>query len=1059
MKKSLLIKIMVLLLVFAGTAVSLRAQVTTSSLNGVVADGKGPLPGATIVAIHGPTGTKYSATTTADGRYNFVNINTGGPYTITSSYVGYKNEKIEGLYLKLGETFTLKIKLEEGGQDLQEVQVIGQNSTALNSKRTGASTTIGKKQLETLPTLSRSLQDFTRLTPQANGNSFAGTNNRYNSITIDGAVNNDVFGLSSSGTPGGPANTQPISLDAIQEIQVLIAPYDVTQGNFTGGGVNAITRSGTNTVEGSAYFFGRNQNTIGKSVDGLNTRANEFYNTTYGARLGFPIVKNKLFFFASVEQTRIQTPTTFNAGDPGALISKDEAQKIASELQKSFYNYDVGSFDEIQTKTESTKLFGRLDWNINEKHQLTLRHNYIKAFDDNISRSSTLFRFGNNAYRFNNDQNVSVLELRSRFNQNLSNNLIVGYSRIRDARGTSGRLFPQIAINNIGGVSGQSLQFGTERSSAANELDQDIFEFTDNLKLFAGKHTFTLGTHNEFFKFRNLFINNVNGFWQYNNLDDFYAGKPNRVQAAYSILPGENRPAAQFSAAQLGFYFQDEIEVDEYFKLTAGLRVDVPLFFDKPLANPLVPTTFPGLATDKLPSGQILVSPRVGFNWDLTGDRAIQLRGGIGLFTGRVPFVWMSNQFTNSGMLYGSVDQFNSTSAPLTFVPDPDKQSTAGTQGKTYEVNLLSKNFRIPQVLRYSLGADFKLPGGVLATLDGMYSKTINNITYQNINLKGQTGTLPSNLSGGADNRPTYAGPKVSTTFTNALYLDNTNKGYSYSLTGQLSKAFNFGLNAMIAYTYGESKDVNSGANSTAYSNWQFVQIVNDANNPELSYSNYDLRHRIVGSLGYGISYGKNKTYGTSFAMFYSGRSGSPFTYLYFGDINSDGANQNDLMYIPRNASEIKLVPFYTRDASNAIVPAPGSATPADQWIALDNFISSDPYLSKHRGEYAERNAARTPWEHQFDVRIMQDLGGMIGSTKNRLQISLDITNVGNLINKDWGRSYFVTNNANTIINYNTTQSTDRGYNFKAPAGNLPYSVSAFASRWQGQIGVRYLFN
>lgn len=1057
MKKNLLVSIIAVLIAFVGSITAVNGQVTTSAINGTVRDAKGPLPGASIVAIHNPTGTKYAAMSNADGRYNFSNMNTGGPYTITASYVGYQAEKIEGIFLKLGETFVLKSVLSQSGQDLQEVQVVAQGNTILNSKRTGASTTVSKKQLETLPTLSRSLQDFTRLTPQANGNSFAGSNNRFNSITIDGAVNNDVFGLSASGTPGGPANTQPISLDAIQEIQVLIAPYDVTQGNFTGGGVNAITRSGTNTVEGSAYFFGRNQNSIGKSVDGLKTKASEFFNTTYGARLGFPIIKDKLFFFASAEMTRAKSPTAFNVGEPGSFLTEADVKKIADHTRAT-YNYDVGSAGEIETETQSNKLFARLDWNISTKHQLTLRHNYIDAFDDNLTRSASLFRFGNNAYKFNNKQNGSVLELRSRFNQNLSNNLIVGYSSIRDKRDIAGSLFPQITINNIGGVSTQSASFGTERSSAANELDQDIFEFTDNLKLFAGHHTFTLGTHNEFFKFRNLFVNNANGFWQFNNIDDYINGKPNRVQAAYSLVPGESRPAAKFSAAQLGFYFQDEIEAFTGFKLTAGLRVDVPLFFDKPLYNPLVPTSFPGLNTNDIPSGEILVSPRMGFNWDLTGTRSIQLRGGLGIFTGRVPYVWMSNQFTNSGMLNGSVDQTATTAVPLTFVADPNKQSTAGAQGKTYEVNLLSKSFKLPQTLRYSLGADIKLPAGIIATLDGLYSKTLNNVVYKNINILGRTGTIDPTLSGGQDTRPSYGG-KVNSTFTNVLLLENTNKGSTYSLTGQLSKSFDWGLSLMGAYTYGKSEDLNSGASSTAYSNWQFLQVVSDANNPNLAYSNYDLRHRIIGSLSYGVSYGKHKTFGTSVALFYAGRSGSPYTYLYLGDVNTDGANQNDLIYVPRNASEIKLVPFYVRNPSNQVVIADNSATPAEQWTALDQFISSDPYLSKNRGKYTERNGARTPWQHQFDLRIMQDLGGMIGSTKNRLQLSVDVINVGNLIDNSWGRQYFVSNNANTIINYNTTSSANRGFNFRAPKDNLPYSVAAFDSRWQAQIGVRYLFN
>lgn len=1051
MKKSLLFKVVVIIIAFVGSIYSAKAQTTTSTLIGVVKDAKSGLPGASVKAVHGPTGTVYGVMTNADGRYTIPNMRSGGPYTVIISFVGFSPEKFENVFLKLGESFVVNATLNDTGKSLEEVRIITKKDATFNSKRTGAATSVSKDQIQNMPSLSRSLQDFTRLTPQANGNSFGGASNKFNNISIDGAVNNDVFGLTSNGAPGGQAGTQPISLDAIQELQIVVAPYDVTNGNSTGGSINAVTRSGTNNVEGSAYFFGRNQNTIGKSVDGLNTKAADFYNTTYGIRLGAPIIKNKLFFFVSGELGRIKTPTTFSAGESGAVISTADAQLIANTMQ-SRYGYNVGDYGVFNQQTNSDKLFARIDWNINDKNQLTLRHNYINAFDDKITRTNAVFAFSNNGYRFTDKQNSTVLELRSAINQTLSNNLILGYSRIRDRRAYNGNLFPQIRINNFNGSSSQSVVFGAEASSTANELDQDIFEFTDNFKILAGKHTFTLGTHNEFFKFRNLFMNNFAGSYAYSNLNDFINNaKPTTAASTYSIVPGDNSPSAKFSAAQLGFYFQDDIEAFQGFKLSAGLRIDVPLFFDNPPANPLVASTFLNQRTDQTPSGQILVSPRLSFNWDLTGDRSIQLRGGTGLLTSRAPFVWLSNQFTNNGMLTANI---NATNGSGTFIPDPaNQQAAGGVVGKTYEVNLADPKLRLPQVFKSNLAFDFKLPGGVFATLEGIYSKTVNNILYSNLNLKPSVANINPAGSNGADTRPLFAYPttgKVSSTFTNAFYLGNSNQGKTYSLTGQLSKAFDFGLSLSGAYTYGKSTDVNSGASSTASSNFGFVQIVNNPNNPELSYSNFDLRHRVIGSLNYVAKYGKNKASATTFSLFYAGKSGSPFTYLYFGDLNQDGQNQNDLLFVPRTSNDIKFSPL---TVGTTVVSVD------QQWKDLDAFISNDKYLSSRRGKYAERNGARMPWEHQYDVRVMQDLGTMFKGSRNALQISLDIINVGNLLNKDWGRSYFVGNNASTLVNYNYNAATGGTYTFKAPTDNVAYQVSQFASRWQAQVGVRYLFN
>ena len=1046
MKKSLLIKFVVMILVFAGTFSIAMAQVTTSTMTGSVRDAKGPLPGASVKATQIATGTTYTAGTNSEGRFNISNMRVGGAYKVVVTFVGYQPQEYDGIVLRLGEPFALNVVLNDEGVTLNQVQVVGIKSKVFDSKKTGASTSISKDQLESLPTLSRSLSDFYRLTPQANGNSFGGANQRYNSITIDGAVNNDVFAASSSSiTPGGGANTQPISLDAIQEIQVVLAPYDITYGNFTGAGVNAITRSGTNKVEGSAYFFGRNQGTVGKTPNGLKSA--KFSDYQYGFRIGGPIIKDKLFFFVNGELGRKAQPTVNNAGEQGAVLTTEQAASLAGYV-KSKYNYDVGSYGGQDAETQNDKVFARLDWNINAKNQLMVRHNYIKAYDDVLSRSGTSFKFGNNGGRNNSTQNISVLELRSQLSESLSNNLLLGYSRIRDARSTSGSLFPHVEIQNFN-ASGNIVAFGSERSSTANALDQDIFEITDNFKIFAGNHTFTIGTHNEFYKFRNLFVNNRYGYWQFRSLTDFENNAPSRAEVIFPIN-GQN-PEAKFSAAQLGFYAQDDIQVTPEFRLTAGLRVDVPLFFDKPGRNEAAEKSF-GYRTDRTPKSTPLVAPRVGFNYDVFGDRSLQLRGGSGIFTGRVPFVWLSNQFTNTGLLTGEVRVTGTAASPIPggFQPDPNLQSTVGTPGN-YQLNLIEENFRLPQVFRSNFAADFKLFAGISATLEAIYSKTLNNITYKDINLKGQSGTLNPSFTGGSDLRPTYSGPKVDSKVTNAILLQNSNKGSAYSLTAQLQKQFNSGFGASVAYTYGEAKDVNSGTSSTAVSNWQFNQIVLDPNNTPLAYSTSDTKHRIVGSLNYGVRYGKQGLFGTSIAVFYAGRSGNPYTYLYNGDLNGDGSNGNDLLFVPRSLSDIKLavIPAVTTGAN----PSPAISI-ADQWTSLNNFIENDPYLKSKRGEYVARNGARMPWQHSFDVRLMQDLGALIKGSSNKIQLSVDVFNVGNLINKDWGRAYFLSNSASSLISYNSG-----AYTFRAPSTGKAYTVDQIGSRWAAQFGIRYIFN
>lgn len=1035
------------------------AQVTSSSLSGTITTGKDPLIGATITAIHQPTGTTFRTASLKNGVYSLVNLIPGGPYTIETSFVGYQNFKQDSVFLALGENTRIDPTLTPSTGTLTEVIV---TAGATSRRKTGASTSISRQQIEGMPTLNRSLSDLTRITPQATGpNSFGGMSNRFNNITIDGAVNNDVFGLSGSGSPGGQANTTPISLDAIQEVQVVLAPYDITYGNFTGAGINAVTRSGTNKFNGSVYLFSRNEGIVGDDpVSGQKTA--NFKNQQYGFRLGGPIVKNKLFFFVNAELSRIEQPTIFNAGETNALLTVQEAQGLVDTLNRR-YGYDAGTINAYPAQTQSDKVFGRIDWNISEKHRLTLRHNYISAFDDNISRSTTLFRFGNNAYRFNNKQNITVAEIRSRFSNQVSNNLILGLHRIRDFRGTMGELFPFIEISK--GTSNNGIQLGSERSSVANELDQDIFELTDNVRIFKGKHTITLGTHNEFFSFRNLFINNYNGRWTFADIAALNANNPRQVQVTYSNVAGEEKPSAKFSAAQFGLYAQDEIQLNQNLRMTFGIRADMPVIQDEPPFNKTVDSTYNSqYSTSNIPNKQLLWSPRIGFNYDVAGDRSIIVRGGLGVFTGRVPFVWVSNQFSNNGLLLNTINVSDNTSTPANevnngkgFDPDPLKHEELGTAGRTFEVNLIDKDFKFPQVFRTNIGVDVKLPWNILATFEGIYTKTLNNIAYSNVNLAPPVGVVDPAYNKGADTRIAYSsstnagGRRVNPNITNAILLSNTDKGYAYNLTVQLVKTWT-NFYASLAYNHNDATDLNSGASSTALSNWEFVQVVGNPNDPKLITSNYAQTHRFTSVVAMNIPYAKY--FRTSFALFYSGTSGQKFTYLVNGDLNSDGQFGNDLLYVPKDLNEIAFVDILNSDQTVRF-------TAAEQAAAFDLYVSKDSYLNSRRGNHTERNQNNTPWEHVVDMRLAQDFYITLGENKHTLQLTFDVFNFTNLINNDWGRQYSVANQAYSIltsVNRTTGPVASRGKGYNFTPNSVPWSLS-FSSRFQGQIGVRYSFN
>lgn len=1049
-------------------------QVTTSGLKGRVLDEKNEgMAGASVVAVHTPSGTQYGSITNEDGRFSINNMRVGGPYQVTVSFVGYNSQVYSDITLSLGNVADISVALTPSTTSLSEVIVSAGKNSIINSERTGAAINVSNEVVNAVPTISRGLRDFTKISPLANtagsGTSFAGANNRYNQFAIDGLVNNDVFGLAASGTNGGQTGIEPISLDAIEEFQINIAPYDVRQGGFTGGGINAITKSGTNKYTGSVYFYGNNQKFVGKNepIADTNKPVAEYKDYQLGFTAGGPIIKNKLFFFLNGEITRSITPLSGVPGTSSSNITVAEVERILAVLDRVAPNYDPGTYLEMNDETNSNKLLAKINWNISDKHKLVFRHSY--TFGENIdnSRSSTSLRFYNNGQYFPSTTNSTGIELNSILNGNMSNRLMLGYTRVRDDRDPLGASFPTVLVH-LG--QGRSVTIGSEYSSVANQLDQDIYSLTNDLTLFKGKHTFTFGTHNELYSFYNLFVQNIFGSYAYNSLANFETvGTAGEVAPTYYAIsysfdetddPMQTKGAADWSSMQFGLYAQDEYQVTKDFQVTAGLRLDLPVFPTKPEGNDAFNTAYEaeGVATGVLPKTRIMWSPRLGFNWDALGNKTLQIRGGTGLFTGRVPFVWISNQFSNNGQLNGTWSTGNSTSsgtpitnpAGMTFIADPYAQKSAEDYGRTPgrgAINVVDPDLKFPQVFRTNIAFDYKLPWDIFATVEGIYSKTYNNVNFINLNRQVD----PAFTFTGIDQRPRYYSGRIDANFDEIVKFENTNLGYSYNIVAVLQKQFDKGFNAQVSYTFGRSTDLNSGTSSVAYSNWRYVNNVYGLNDLRLTRSNFDLGHRITGLVSYRIEY-LNKMLSTQISVFYNGQSGQPVSYIYNGDMNNDGTN-NDLIYIPASLSEINLIPIT------------GSApkTVDEQWEALHAFIMDDPYLKKHRGEYAERNAARLSFSHQFDVRILQDVAVNIGNTRNKLQVSFDILNFGNLLNRKWGESRYLSNQQFSLISYrglaSGTSTPTFQYNPSGLTNGEAYSVSDFNSRWRMQLGLRYVFN
>jgi outer membrane receptor protein involved in Fe transport len=1053
------------------------AQVTTGSLTGVVKDEKGEaLIGATVKAVHGPSGTVYGTTTLENGRYNIPNMRVGGPYTITISYVSFKEQTVENVSLPLGQTFRIDIKLETEATALKELVVSGRQDKTFNSSRTGASTTISRDQLQNLPTISRGIADFTKLTPQSGkGLNFAGRNSLYNRFTVDGSTFNNAFGLSD--LPGGQTNAQPISLDALDQIQVNLAPYDVKLSGFTGANINAVTRSGNNEFSGSVYSFFKSKGLTGKKIRGVEVTQNDYSLKQYGFRVGGPIIKNKLFFFVNGELERQESPGSTwlaNRGQTGTNISRVRASAMDSVRTALIAKgYDPGAYENYQFAQNNDKVTARIDWNITNKHRLNVRYSYLNAYRD-IAPSTSNSRSGrgpnantlifeNMKYRQYNKINSLVGELNSSFSNKYSNSLTVSYSVFKDRRETfGGKPFPVIDIENGDGTN--YISAGSEPFSGLNFSSQKLFQASDNFNIYAGKHTILIGASMEALAFQNGFGQFVYGQYRYASLNDFFsamnggagAANPLLYQLTYSAIKGDPAPAAKLSANQAALYLQDEFQVKDNFRLTYGVRADLPWFPTKLATNPDVNAmTFRNgekLDVSVLPKARVLWSPRLGFNWDVMNDQSIQLRGGTGIFTGAIPYVWAVNQAGQNGLLFGNENSTNPTNRP--FNPDVTAYIPANPAATpTFQINTIDPDFKYPQIWRSNLAADVKLPGGVIATVEGIYTKDLNAVFHRDANLVNPTGKTT-----GPNVRDTFPGGnanRINQRITNAIVLDNTTKGYSYSLSLQLQKQFDMGLYASLSYTYTDARDITSSPGSQAASAFNGNQIVNDPNNPVLSYTNYLVQHRVVGMLSYNIKWAK--ILGTTLSLIYEGSpysdafNNTRISYVYAGNINKDGSTgNNDLIYIPRDKNDITLIPNNASD----------TRTPDQIWNDLNEFINNSKYLSSRRGQYAERNGAQFPWFHKIDFRLVQDIDftRIAPKSKSKLQFTLDIINAANLLNSDWGVGK--TANQTSIITYKDSFGGSPRYTFVKPSSNRPFidDNSAF-SRWQMQIGLRYIFN
>jgi Carboxypeptidase regulatory-like domain len=1092
MSKKTIFRIMMALLISI-TCLTTNAQVTTATLSGSVtsADGK-KLSGATIKITYANAGINKSTVSQSNGTYVVPNLKVGGPYTIIVSYTGYLSKTEDNIVLELGQNTAIDFKLQAGDGNLETVTV-ATKSKLFDGQRTGASTNISSRQLRQMPTISRSADDFTRLTPSAsstvNGTSFAGRNGQYNNYSLDGAVFNNPFGLDAP-TPGGQTSSQPVSLDAIDQIQVNIAPYDVTQAGFTGAGVNTVTKSGSNTMAGTVYGFYRNEGLTGKKINGSKVAVPKLDQYQLGFALGGAIKKNKLFYFVNFETEQRQDAPTAFVGQTAANADKNNASRVLEQdlidvrtILKNKFGYETGDYQGFNYKQKSSKWLAKLDWNINEKNSLSFTYNGLNASKEKPAHPSaigrrgpdfTTLQFRNSGYRINNKLNSFGAELKSNFSSKYANKLRLVYTQFRDNRDALSTPFPVLSLNKNGV---RYIVAGHEPFSINNILNQDAFQATNNFNIILPKHTLTVGASYESFKFANSF--NLQGygngvFTNSNDISDFLTKAPldlplllkpdfsglEPISAAQAYA--KNRAASgewtfyYLTVAQLSAYVQDEWKATNNFKLTYGLRVDAPSYSNASFKNPLfnLDGTFKGtyqegsptvanndaqvlfdadgnrvtngvgkdLDNTRFPTKKPLLSPRIGFNWDINGNKTAVLRGGTGLFTGRFPFVWLGNQQANPG---------------------------------TGFYNVTDRNFQWPQVWRTNLGLDYKLKTGTILTADVAYSQDRRAMMVRNYNLGTPTGVLNS---GTGDKRKIYKATDKGTDgpFANNTYVftNAKNTGYQFNMSLQAVQTFKNGWFMQGSYNYLIAQDASSISAEISSDAFDRNPILNNANEAKNSTSLYGNTHRFVLAGIKKFEYGKDKSHATTISFFANWVSGDRFAYVYGGDINNDGTGTNDLFYVPTD-KEVDVMQFsnYT-DIFGTV------QSPAVQRATFKNYLATDKYLSKRRGEYTEKYAGSTPWFSQMDMRILQDFNFKNGKRKNTVQFSIDIQNVGNLLNSNWGVRKLATNSGfyQPLSISGFSGSGEPVFNFE-PSTKSTFTASPdLISRWQMQFGLRYIF-
>ena len=1010
--------------------------VTTGSLSGVVVDPNGdPVPGVTAVATLTATGNRYATVTDAAGRFRIANVKVGGPYEVVVSLTGFQMQTISDVYVRLGENTYLSVGLQLEAAT-GEIVVVSESSPLISPTKMGVGSSISQGSIEALPTIERSVYDMARTNPvfsaysESDGEptalSVSGRNPRYNNISIDGAVNNDVFGLADSGTPGGQSGTQPIQLDAVQEVQLVTSSFDVRQGGFTGGSVNIITKSGTNQYHGGVFGYTSSDSWVGSGPDYF-PEFGTYEDTEYGLTLGGRLVKDKLFFFTSLGHNTLDRPTGWSLDGSTGEAWRDGDYLAEAEEFRQFtmdnYGYDPGGIGEQTRETPSDKFFVRFDWNLNPSNNIIARYNYVDAGNIIARPDDYAYEWHNHAYDFKNKTNSLVGQWNAVFGDSTFNEARVTYQTIRDRRGPIDQDFPYVRIYGFGFGYWEA---GAERFSTHNEVDYDIIEITDDFTFFAGNHEIVIGTHNELYSFRNYFIQMGFGAYRFDSLDDYYAGNAYQYEYTYATDPDD--PDDSFSTYQLGFYVGDTWRVKSNFTLVYGLRIDVPLFPDTPEYNPLVEEIY-GVRTDVVPDGNYLWSPRLGFNWDIGGDGTKQLRGGGGLFTGRTPYVWVSNNYARTGTRQTNL--YSRGSIP--FNPDPYDQPTDVGGASIGDINAVDPDFNFPQTWRANIAYDHRVPWwNMVATGEVMWAKSTNEVDYANLNIVQTGEILPF------DDRPIY---EEVTNSAGVFYLRNTDKGDALNAILKLELPYGSQpIWGIAAYTYGESNVVNDATSSRAISNWQYNEAL-DPNNAGLSTSDFQIAHRVMINLNY--EFNRGSRWSTTVSAFYNHQSGRPYMSIYAGvwpydSINEDYFTGNDPIYVPSGPGDVVIT--------------------NGTWDQLENYLERTG-LSSYMGQVTPRNPYTAPWITQTDLAIRQNIP-IPG--RSSLQISLDIFNFWNLIDDESGHVQYVSFGTLTPIIYRGVTDDDLPiYELTSivtdPDADL-YSTDQLRSRWRMRLGLRWSF-